>query len=30
MFMLKTKEALDKGEVMRIERGYDPSVLSRA
>jgi predicted dehydrogenase len=27
MFMLKTKEALDKGEVMRIERGYDPSLL---
>jgi len=28
MFMLKTKEALDKGEVMRIERGYDPSLLA--
>jgi len=28
MFMLKTKEALDKGEVMRIERGYDPSSLA--
>jgi predicted dehydrogenase len=26
--MLKTKEALDKGETVRIERGYDPSVLS--
>lgn len=30
MFMLKTKEALDKGEVMRIERGYDPSLLGGA
>ena len=27
MLMLKTKEALDKGEVTRIERGYDPSCL---
>jgi predicted dehydrogenase len=28
LFMLKTKEALDKGEVIRIERGYDESCLS--
>ena len=28
LLMLKTKEALDKGEVMRIERGYDESCLA--
>jgi predicted dehydrogenase len=27
MVMLKTKEALDKGQVMTVERGYDPSCL---
>jgi hypothetical protein len=27
LLMLKTKEALDKGEVMTITRGYDPSCL---
>jgi predicted dehydrogenase len=27
LLMLKTKEALDKGEVMTIQRGYDPSCL---
>src|SRR5262245_58630198 len=28
LFMLKTKEALDKGEPVTIERGYDPSCLT--
>ena len=28
MLFLKTKEALDKGEVVTIERGYDPSRLA--